>query len=296
MRGRHPTPPLKRFLWHPLQAALLGLIYALVSLLPVDAASAFGGWVGRELGPRLGITRRAARRLALRLPQADPDATMRAMWDNLARTAAEYPHLPRILAEIDRRVEVVGLEHLETIRSDGEPGILFSAHFGNWEVLALTATHLGLPLTRIYRESNNRLAEALLLRGRRAIAGPLVPKGRQGAKVAMATLAAGGHLALLVDQKMNDGIEVPFLGAPAMTAPAIAALALRFRCPLLPARCERLGGAHFRVIVEPPFRLETTGDHQADLQAGLARVNAHIAGWIAARPDHWLWLHRRWKD
>ena len=101
---------------------------------------------------------------------------------------------------------------------------------------------------------------------------------------------------MLVDQKMNDGIAVPFFGRPAMTAPAIAQFAVRDNVPLLPARSERLGGARYRVTFFPPLEAVRTGDRQADVAATLTKINELIEGWVRARPEQWLWMHRRWPD
>jgi lipid A biosynthesis acyltransferase len=78
------------------------------------------------------------------------------------------------------------------------------------------------------------------------------------------------------DQKMNDGIPVPFFGRPAMTAPALAVLALRFDCDVLPARVERLAGARFRLTIFPPLPLPRSGEPHADAAALMARVNATL--------------------
>jgi KDO2-lipid IV(A) lauroyltransferase len=126
--------------------------------------------------------------------------------------------------------------------------------------------------------------------------GELIPKGAVAARRAIATLRRGAHLTILADQKMNDGIPVPFFGRPAMTAPALAALALRFDCDVLPARVERLDGAHFRLTVFPPLPLPRSGDAHADAAALMAQVNAILESWIRDRPGQWFWLHRRWPD
>jgi KDO2-lipid IV(A) lauroyltransferase len=101
---------------------------------------------------------------------------------------------------------------------------------------------------------------------------------------------------MLADQKMNDGIPVPFFGRMAMTSSALAALALRFDCDVLPARVERLGGAAFRLTVFPALPLPRSGDHHADVAALMARVNRILEQWIRDRPEQWFWLHRRWPD
>ena len=101
---------------------------------------------------------------------------------------------------------------------------------------------------------------------------------------------------MLVDQKLNDGIAVPFFGRPAMTAPALALLALRFDCDVLPARVERLRGARFRLTVCPPLPLPHSGNQNADVAGLTAAVTAALEAWIRDRPEQWFWLHRRWPD
>jgi len=95
---------------------------------------------------------------------------------------------------------------------------------------------------------------------------------------------------------MNDGIPIPFFGRPAMTAPALAEFALRFDCPVVPARVERLRGARFRITLYPPMDLPRTGDRRADVVAIMTKINAVIEEWVRERPDQWLWLHNRWPD
>jgi KDO2-lipid IV(A) lauroyltransferase len=101
---------------------------------------------------------------------------------------------------------------------------------------------------------------------------------------------------MLVDQKMNDGIAVPFFGHDVMTAPALAELALRYDCPVVPARVERLRGAHFKMTALPPLEMVRTGNHHADVAAVMAKVNALVEQWIRDTPEQWLWLHNRWPD
>ena len=132
--------------------------------------------------------------------------------------------------------------------------------------------------------------------GRAAVEGALIPKGPTGARKLLKSLKAGKHLAMLVDQKMNDGIPVPFFGRDVMTAPALAELALRYDCPVVPARVVRLKGARFLLKVFPPLELIKTGNHQADVVANMAQVNALIEQWVRETPEQWLWLHNRWPD
>jgi KDO2-lipid IV(A) lauroyltransferase len=218
------------------------------------------------------------------------------MWDNLGRVAAEYPHLQKIrVFEPDGRVETHGFEHIEQAVAAGRRMIVFSGHIANWEIGSLAGVQYGISVAQIYRASNNPLVDRLIarLRGDRD---EFIPKGPVAARRAIAALHRGVHLGLLADQKMNDGIPVPFFGRPAMTTSALAFLALRFDCDVFPLRVERLTGARFRVRVFPPLVLPRGGDRHADAAALMAQVNQTLEGWIRDRPEQWLWVHRRWPD
>jgi Kdo2-lipid IVA lauroyltransferase/acyltransferase len=296
---------ISRYVGRPLETAGLHVVHFLFSSLPIDAASALGGAVARAVGPRLGVTRRARRNLERIFPQmkrAEIERVIREMWDNLGRTAAEMPHLPRIKVFDDdpatgpRRVEAHGVEHLDAGRDGDRPVIFFTAHIGNWEIGPLLSIRRGLPLHVVYRSANNPWADRLFLTGRRDVVGGLIPKGAEGARLMLKALQAGEALGMLVDQKMNDGITVPFMGLNAMTAPALAQLALKFDCVVLPAWVERIGGAYYRLSIEPPLKLPRSGDRHADIRALMEAVNARMEAWIRKCPGQWLWLHRRWPD
>jgi len=292
---------LRRFLLYPAEAAAIHLLYHLFALLPVDLASAVGGWLGRSFGPWLPFSRRALSNLQAALPELPGrrrQEILRGMWDNLGRVMAEHPHLDRLWDDrAGGRIELVGAEHLPRPTDDRRrPCLMFSGHLANWELLPIGASRQGLTLTSIYRRPNNPLIRELMTAGRRDGRGRLVPKGRDGARAIVAALAEGGTVAMLIDQKMNDGIPVPFFGRPAMTAPALAQLALKFRCPVLPARTERLGGARFRLTVLAPLALPDTGNRDADIRALMTQVNDLMESWIRGHPEQWLWLHKRWPD
>ena len=93
---------------------------------------------------------------------------------------------------------------------------------------------------------------------------------------------------------MNDGIAIPFFGRNAMTAPALAELALRNDCPIIPAHVVRTKGANFQIIVEEPLVIKKTGHKKTDIETIMRKVNARIEVWVREHPAQWLWLHNRW--
>ncbi|MEQ9170182.1 MAG: lauroyl acyltransferase [Rhodospirillales bacterium] len=292
--------PLNKYVLHPVQAAGTFAVYMFFRILPLDWASGVGGFLARTIGPRLRLSDRARKNLRAVFPDmADAEVAriVRGMWDNLGRLAAEFPHLQEIdVYAGDGRVIVEGGEYVDQLRDDHEAGIFYSAHIGNWEILALGATQRGLPLDRVYREANNRLVEWLYRNGRAAVEGALIPKGPQGVRQLLNAFRSGSHLAMLVDQKMNDGIAVPFFGRPAMTAPALAELALRHDCPVVAARVTRVKGATFKMTALPPVRFAKTGDHKADVLAAMTQINDQVEQWVRDTPEQWLWLHNRWPN
>lgn len=292
---------------HRIEAAGARVLFALFALLPLNLASALGGAVARAIGPRLRVNRVALANMARALPSLD-DATrrkaLRGMWDNLGRTVAELPHLAKFTivetgdARSGGQVELVGRENLEAVRDDGIGGIFFSAHYGNWELLSGAARQTGITgLMQVYRAANNPLVDRMILDFRaRAGTEDHAAKGADGAFRMLRALRAGRHIALLVDQKLNNGVAAPFFGMPAMTAPAPVQLALRFAVPLIPVCSERLGGTRFRVTVGKPIHLTSTGNDDDDIQNGLALIHGFFEDWIRARPDQWFWIHKRWPD
>jgi len=284
---------------HRLEGWGAAVAFGVFGLLPPDAASALGGALARRIGPRLRVSKRARRNLRRALPElSESEITniVAGMWDNLGRVAAEYPHLRGIrVFEPGGRVETHGLQHIDRVVAAGRRMIIFSGHIANWEIAMLAAVQYGISIAQIYRAANNPLVDRMITRFR-GDAGELIPKGAAGARRAVATLRRGAHLTMLADQKMNDGIPVPFFGHPAMTTSALAALALRFDCDVLPARVERLAGARFRLTVFRPLPLLRSDDPRADVAALMAQVNATLEAWIRDRPEQWFWLHRRWAD
>ena len=282
-------------LWWRFEALLVKGLFALARRLGVRRASALGGGALRRLGPWLPVSAVGRRNLELAFPDSDPawrDAVLRDAWDNLGRSMLEMP----LVASLGETAEGPGWEvaGAENLPAAGTRMISFSAHLANWEVLPRAALRFGIALASLYRAPDNPFVDAEVRRMREGSAElPLFPKGSRGARAALKHLSGGGALGLVVDQKLNEGLAIPFFGHPAMTAPAVAEFALRFRCPLVPTHVERIGPARFRVVVEPPLALPDSGNRAEDVRLLLTAVNACMERWVRARPGEWLWLHRR---
>jgi Kdo2-lipid IVA lauroyltransferase/acyltransferase len=290
----------ERRIGHVLEALGARFLFAFFGLLPIDHASAVGGFIARTIGPRLGATKRAVVNLRRAMPELGEPEIRRivvGMWDNLGRVVAEYPHLGEIeIFKRGGRVETVGTDGYVGQADSGKRHIFFSAHYGNWEIAALAATQAKFRVAQVYRAANNPLIDRIILEARSQIGSELIPKGPAAARQLLKAVESGHALCILVDQKMNDGIAVPFFGRDAMTAPALARLARRFDCIVVPSRVERIKGAHFRLVCEEPLVVPKTKDQHADVLAFMTAVNATVERWIRADPKQWFWLHRRWPE
>lgn len=269
------------------EAALLGLAFLFFQALPYKTASNIGGWIGRTIGPRLAASRKAYNNLSQALPgktDQEYQTYIRDMWDNLGRVIAEYPHLSAIIGD----AQIVGEQHLKDLP---DSFIVIGGHLANWELLPFFFNErTDFPMTAIYREPNNPYVAALLARARNATEkGRYTRKSKAGSRDLIKTLKDGGRLGILIDQKFNQGIKADFFGRPAMTSPSFVHLARKYTCPILPFWVERVNGASFRLVIEPPF---TVGDK--DDEEIIALAHASLESHILKNPGQWLWLHRRW--
>lgn len=298
MVGRTPEldRPSKR-LAYLVEAALAYPVFTIIGWLPIRLASNIGGWLGRTIGYRSGLTKRARQNLIRALPDLSTDAVediLKSMWDNVGRTLFEFPNLEKLNMDgPDPDVIVEGADIVARLKDSDQASIFVGGHFANWEVAAHTVWHLGIPLQLIYRAPNNPLVDKLFKK-RLKQPDAVIPKGNEGARHAVRALKNKGQLGMLIDQKMNDGIAVPFLGMPAMTAPALAIFALKFKCPVVAARVERLDGPTFRVRFFKPTTFEPTGDKETDILNLMTAVNDQLGDWVKDNPAQWLWLHNRW--
>ncbi len=294
------TERLKHPVRYRLEAIVFKAVLWILRRLPLDAASAVVGVIFRTIGPLLRVSDRARGNLKRAFPEKLPheiNHTVKAMWEHLGRVVAEYAHLEELRCFRDGgRVEVINPDILTAARDTGLGSIVVTGHFGNWEAQGFCAADQGVKASTVYRTANNPLVDRELQRLRSVIVDAQFPKGAGGARKILKYLKSGGMVAMLMDQKMNDGVPVPFFGEDAMTPPAAAELAYKYGYPLIPLRSERLTGSRFRITVHPPINVLRSGDREADVRAALVEINALLEDWIRERPEQWLWLHNRWPE
>jgi KDO2-lipid IV(A) lauroyltransferase len=293
-----PVAPNKR--WRYMAEAIgAHVAFAFFRMLPVVAASAVGSGVLRCLGPFAAAHRVAEANIKAALPEltaADRRKVLDGMWDNMGRVIGEYAHLNRLAAD-PRRVEIVDPDNLcSHAVALGKGALVLSAHFGNWELFCLPACLAGAKQFDLYRAANNPHADGILKHARLKLArGGLIPKGLAGMRETVSRLRQGQFIGMVVDQKTNEGIPVEFFGRHAMTTRTPAALAYRFGCPIFVVLVERVGGVRFRIVIHE-IKLRHSDNRDGDIEDTTRAISDILEATIRARPELWLWAHRRWPD
>jgi len=282
------------------EAVFLYLIFAIFKYLPAKTASNIGGWIGRVIGPRLAASRKAHKHILMAMPEISNERAneiVRGMWENLGRVIAEYPHLEKISRyyttfENEERL-------LSLLEKEDQPLIFIGGHLSNWEINSIALlTHHNRSVDATYRAPNNPWV-ARLLDHARTLGGRLkaYPKSTESGRKIMQALKQGHALGILIDQKYNEGINVPFFNLPAMTNPVAVLLCQRYRCPLVPVKNIRgKDGCSFRIITYPPLDLFNEDGSPRPAEDVIKEAHALLEAWIREHPEQWLWLHHRWKN
>lgn len=301
VRGRRDwgTIPRRVRLRYRSEAVLCACLTRGFRVLGIEASSALGGWIARQVGPLLRPHKVGLANLSVVFPnmtETERQAILRAAWDNIGRTCAEYAHFDKLtVGGPDSRITIKGIEHLEPILAEGKNAIFVSGHFANWELMPMGLRAAGLKAAEVYRAANNPYVDRWIVDLRKTFVLPhQVAKGAGGARRLMELARDGFHIAMLVDQKMNEGLPAPFFGREAMTSTAAAVLALRYDMPIVPASITRKPGARFEVTIYPPLPLPDADSRSARIEGLTRACNAFLEERIVERPGQWLWFHNRW--
>jgi len=221
---------------------------------------------------------------------------VKGCWRHFGRITVDSMALYRIPEQRLRNlVEYEGLEHIRGAYAQGKGVLLFSGHFGHWELTAMMQGYLGLPLYLVARPLDNPELERLLARLRERSGNRIVHK-RNAVREMLRAVREKKGVAIVIDQDArSDGLFVPFFGQPASTTPTLGLLALRTGAVMIPTFSVPLGKGRYRVVYEPAVEIPSSGDRDRDVLEVTARCTAIIEKWVRRYPEQWLWMHRRWK-
>ncbi len=276
-----------------LEAGLLRLLWWLLAPLSPPRASALGRRAFTWLGPHSAKHRHVLANLAMVCPEADRSRLQtlaRGVWGNIGSVVAEFPHLPRIIAELE-----VVCEHPDpAFRSARRPCIFVAAHLGNLYMSAAAIRRLGYEVDLVYSPLANPHLDRLVQDRLQVLDCGFITK-QEALRAMRRSLKQGRSVGLHVDVRVDGGETFPLLGAPATTTTAPAWLSVTTGAPIVPVRTLRLGDARFRTTLYPPLPRPPAQAGREEAIAFLTRrMNAVIGGFIREHPEQWMCTKRRW--
>lgn len=280
--------------------AFQGLV-TLARVLPRRWIRTAGSWVGL-VAHGLDARHRRITRNNLRLAYG-PELTetqvrriARRCWAQFGRNIFDALTFQRLGPEsVGTVVHYEGLEHIRSAYARGQGVLLFSGHFGQWELTALMQGFLNMPLLLVTRRLDNPGLERMLASLRQRSGNRIVHK-RNAVREMVRALREGHGVAIVIDQDArSSGVFVPFFGRLASTTPTLARIALRTGAAVIPSFCVPRPDGSYVVTYEPEVPVAPTGDLQADTNDLTARCTAILERWVRRHPEQWMWMHRRWK-
>ena len=262
------------------------------------------GALGTAIGTLFYVLDARHRRLAIANLEAAFPSRSRAECRSIARRT--FAHFGRLLTallkfstmtppQMRARVEFAGAERVATAHASGRGVLLFTGHFGYWELNALVHPLELAPLAVLARALDNPHLHAMLERVRSATGNSVIYK-RGAVRRILRVLNDNGTVALLIDQHIHtDSVIVDFFNRPAWTTAALAAIAVRTGAPVIPVFALPLPGGRYRMVYEHPVDPPASDDPEA-LREFTQRCTDVLEMYVRRYPDLWLWMHRRWRD
>ncbi len=296
----HDKSPLRRRSEQVLIRWVTRLAGGLVRLLPLRWVQALGNAVGGLLVRLLPGRRRIAMsnlRAALGGERSDAELAriVTASAQNMVKTMLELLKFPAMSDEQFARIAPVrGAEHLAEAAARGRGVIVVTAHYGNWEALALRISSLGHQLTVVARDANDPATARMITHARESRGAVVIE--RDQVRAMLRTLRAGDVLGILPDQHGGEaGTWLTFMGRPASTVTGPAALARRTGAAIVPGFARRTGDDTLDVCFLPALAMPRSDDPEADVRAGTQVINDVLGEEIRRHPEQWMWMHNRWR-
>lgn len=279
-------------------AAAKGILAA----LPLRVAMRIGTALGTIAMKADRVNRPIAmRNLEIAFPDADLAARLgilRGMYQNWGRMAAEWSHFAEINRDnIDRFAVYDDLEYLEYLKRtiDGCGILCLTGHFGNFELMAAAHSLNGFPTAIVQRPLRNPLMDQAINASRMRFGGRIIARKGVGRQI-LGLLRSNCLVAFALDLDVRKGVFVDFFGRKACTSDGLARLAMVTGVPVVPAFIVRQGDtASHRIRILPPVEIVTSGDRAQAVTENTQRFTTILEGIIRRHPDHWNWIHRRWK-
>ena len=215
------------------------------------------------------------------------------MWNNYGRVFAEYVFIKNFRhGELNSRIKIEGQDVLDEIKKFNKQVVFISGHFANFELMALHLDKSGIALSTIYRPLNNFFLNKIMERIRnKYICEKQIKKGIGGIKQLIRLKKNNYSTALMIDQRVSEGIKSNFFNKEAFTTTIPAQLVKKFNIPVVPIFIERVDNINFKIVIKKPISFT----EKDSIKKITDKLNSILEKMIIQKPGQWIWSHNRWK-
>ena len=280
---------------HLIQFIIIKIFFTIFGIIGYKASSKLGFIIGKYLGPIF----RSKESIINNLKKANINKKNNLekiasnVLGNYGRIFSEYVHLKNFKNDsLQKYFSIEGLDHLKNIKKSGEKVVFISGHFNNFELMAMQIEKAGIRLAAIYRPLNNMFLNLVMEKIRkRYICKTQIKKGIGGLKQLLSFNYEGYSTALMIDQRVSQGIKSNFFNEKAFTTTIPAQLVKKFKIPIVPIFIERYEGIKFKMTVHKPIYFS----NEQTIEDITSQLNEILEKMILSDPNYWIWSHNRWK-
>tara|TARA_B100000575_G_C23112754_1_gene642935 strand:- start:1105 stop:1965 length:861 start_codon:yes stop_codon:yes gene_type:complete len=285
-----------KYFKYSIQFILTFVSFFIFKFLGPNLSSNVSGKIFEKIGPYFRSKEIIHTNLKRAMPEINSknlETITNLMWNNYGKIFAEFMFMKDFRnGKLSNNIEIVGQNILETIKSSNKPVVFISGHFSNFELMAMHLEKSGIELSAIYRPLNNTFLNIFMEKVRtKYICKNQIKKGIGGLKKLLALKKNNVSTALMIDQRVSEGILSSFFNKKALTTTIPAQLVKKFNIPVVPIYIERLRGINFKITINDPIKF--TSD--SSIETITDYLNKVLEKMILKNPESWIWSHNRWK-
>jgi KDO2-lipid IV(A) lauroyltransferase len=279
-----------------IQFLIISILFLIFKILGLSYASYISGKIVSFVGPFFRSKNLIRSNILKALPELKLDEIeniSKKMWNNYGRILAEYIFIKNFQStKFQNNIKIIGQEILNDIKESSEPVIFVSGHFNNFELMAMHIEKSGVNLAVIYRPLNNKFLNFIMEKIRKKyICKNQIKKGISGTKQLLSFFKKKTSIALMIDQRVSQGIKSNFFKNEALTTTIPAQFVKKYKCKIVPVYIERVKDINFKLTIYNPI----VYSNNESIESITLNLNQLLEKLIIKNPDQWIWSHNRWK-
>ena len=276
------------------------IFFTISKIVGFKNASNLGCFIFKKIGPIIRKKNTIIKNIKIVFPEINNneiEKIIKNMWCNYGRVFSEYMHLGLLRKNKFENIKIENIEKFNEIKNLNKPILFFSGHFANFELLAMYLEKYNFNICALYRPLNNLFLNPIMkyLRikylCRDQIPKSIPGKGKDGTRLLINRIKQKKNIALMVDQKVNEGIKVELFSKKASTINIPAQLAIKHNYILVPISIKRENYFNFKIKIKNPIKIDQNDDQYVITK----KINLELEKMILDNPNQWIWTHDRWR-